>query len=307
VFTQYTDCSSSKSQTGFSATRQNQNFACFPAPCACATYQGTQTCGSTQCNVTVDNLPGDPSDSIIVKSYNKDGCNNADLQFSTALLSGTCLTIPAYGSTPASSKKQSCGSEIKLEEWNAGGCQGTPTSSTRVPFSGSVCSGFSGQSIYYACTVPACIHVDSELVYNGNKHSFTDLPEDCVVPHTVTRDGVKVTTSCPGSLRVTHEHLVMTPEGWKEAGSLKVGDALYSKIGGEAKCIIQQIETEYKQQYSGLNCLESEVEANGHWISTFGNIHAVPAFWMKYGSKVLGVKLASSIGDSFANFFYGYY
>ena len=50
------------------------------------------------------------------------------------------------------------------------------------------------------------------------------------------------------------------------------------------------------KRYFGLNCEESVVLANGLKTSTFGEFHEVPSLWMKFSSKVFGVKMASFIG-----------
>jgi hypothetical protein len=93
----------------------------------------------------------------------------------------------------------------------------------------------------------------------------------------------------------------MTPGGWKKAGDLNIGDRLFSKVHSEeeADCEITHMETELKQQYFGLNCENSHVEANGYWVSTFGITHNIPAAWMKILTRVVGVKAASRAGDYF--------
>ncbi len=50
-------------------------------------------------------------------------------------------------------------------------------------------------------------------------------------------------------------------------------------------------------RYFGLNCLHSEVLANGIKTSTFGKYHAIPAWWMRVVGGALGPKRASSLGD----------
>jgi hypothetical protein len=99
----------------------------------------------------------------------------------------------------------------------------------------------------------------------------------------------------------------MTPVGWVQAGDLKVGDKLFSQIHSEtADCEITAVEVEKNQKYFGLNCANSEVKANGYWVSTFGDVHTLPAAWMKAMSAVVGVHKASAWGDCIANFLYGW-
>jgi len=300
----YNDCSS-KNVIGYAAFVQDAQSNCVVSGCLC---DSNNNCGEYKCNQS--SIPADPPNSVIYKEFSATGCKSADLTSSTATQSGKCFSQAAVGSEPAYSLRQTCGSSVKYEYWDGTeNCQGDPTQSQEVVLpSRTVCVPGGSLSFSYSCTNPACIHEDTKFTYNGQKHSFKDLPHDCVVPHSVVRDGVKIATSCPGVLRVTHEHLVMTLSGWKEAGSLKVGDLLFSKINDfDESCTVTSVQTEERQVYSGLNCIQSEIEADGYWISTFGSTHALPAFWMKYASQVVGVQTASSIGDYFANLFYGYY
>ena len=52
-----------------------------------------------------------------------------------------------------------------------------------------------------------------------------------------------------------------------------------------------------KQEFFGLNCLNSEVLAAGIKCSTFEKLHSIPSFWMSIMGKVLGIKRASAVGD----------
>jgi len=85
----------------------------------------------------------------------------------------------------------------------------------------------------------------------------------------------------------------------KRAASVKVGDFLYSDMDEKNTCEVTKVDMEMDQTYFGLNCEESEVLASGYKTSTFGISHSIPAFWMKYASKIFGIQTASSIGDAF--------
>lgn len=150
-----------------------------------------------------------------------------------------------------------------------------------------------------------CFHEDTQIVYNGVQMTLNDIQASssplCSVPHVIKADGVKISTTCSGSLRLTNEHLVYTQEGLKTAGSIKKGDVLFADMDEKQTCEVVQVEREIAQTYFGLNCEDSEVLADGYKTSTFGIFHAVPAMWMKYASKVIGVKYASQLGDVFAN------
>jgi len=136
------------------------------------------------------------------------------------------------------------------------------------------------------------------MTYDDFKAS--DSP--CNIPHEFQASGVKVTTTCPGVLRLTAEHLVMTPEGFKAAGELLAGDRLYSKVHGDvADCTVISVESEVSGKYYGLNCEDGHVEADGYWVSTFGVQHTIPNAWMKVASKFIGVRYASHLGDRIAS------
>jgi hypothetical protein len=64
--------------------------------------------------------------------------------------------------------------------------------------------------------------------------------------------------------------------------------------------VIRVTQEDSEQHYFGLNCHESVVLANGFKASTFGNYHSIPAAWMKYGSKLIGIERASKWGDAIA-------
>jgi hypothetical protein len=97
-------------------------------------------------------------------------------------------------------------------------------------------------------------------------------------------------------LRLTGDHLVFTLAGLKAAASVAVGDTVFADLSETERCSVVHVASEdaqHKQTYFGLNCLESIVLADGIKTSTFGHYHWFPAAWMKYASKVLGVKRAS--------------
>jgi hypothetical protein len=131
--------------------------------------------------------------------------------------------------------------------------------------------------------------------------SLVKADSPCFVPHIIHASGVKLSTACSNTmpLRLSGEHLVWTPTGYVQADSLKVGDFLYDQENNQ--CEINLVESELNQEYYGLNCEDSEVLADGWKVSTFGITHNVPSLWMKFSSKLFGVKLSSLIGDRFAS------
>lgn len=169
----------------------------------------------------------------------------------------------------------------------------------------------SHQGVYATVTVPcSCFHESTVVSYEGSLWTLPQLVEEkearCHVPHVVHEEGVRVWTSCERVLRVTNTHLVFTIErGMVEAGKLKQGETLEGGWRGEKRCIVERVEREEKmERYFGLNCEVSVVIADGYKTSTFGGFHTLPSLWMKFVSKLVGVKMASKIGDKIVHFIF---
>jgi len=126
----------------------------------------------------------------------------------------------------------------------------------------------------------------------------------CNVPHIYRAEGVELITSCnKESLRLSNEHLVYTQRGLIEASTVKVGDILFQDLEESRSCKVIQIE-EQTASYFGLNCEESVVLADGFKTSTFGKLHFIPSLWMRFMTPILGVRLASSLGEYLSQLFY---
>lgn len=165
------------------------------------------------------------------------------------------------------------------------------------------CSGTATES-----TSSTCFHESTLVTYNGQTLSLAQIQAssndrlDCKVPHIVRARGVIIETSCNRVLRLTEDHLVYSSKGLMAASALITGDVLFSDLDQLHPCkVIRTSQESHDQTYFGLNCAESIVLANGIKTSTFGKYHAIPAFWMKYASKIFGIERASSIGDGIAN------
>ena len=144
---------------------------------------------------------------------------------------------------------------------------------------------------------------------NGRHWTLTELQQGdsgCVIPHIVHGKGVSVSTSCGGApLRLTHDHLVQTPDGWRQAGQLTPGSVVFGTMDKSRLCTVQSVVPETQTQtYFGLNCPDSVLMSDGILVSTFGRMHTLPALWMKYASKVFGIERASSWGDHLANAYF---
>jgi hypothetical protein len=133
------------------------------------------------------------------------------------------------------------------------------------------------------------------------------LKEECKVPHIVRARGIIIKSECNNKLgvlplRLTEDHLVFTATGLIPASELSIGDTIFSDLAQTHHCRVVEVSKETSDQtYFGLNCLESIVLANGIKTSTYGKYHTIPALWMKYASKLIGIERASSIGDTVAN------
>lgn len=151
-----------------------------------------------------------------------------------------------------------------------------------------------------------CFHTSSIITYKGKAHTLEDLRRnlECAIPHTVLRRGLAITTTCsPLAVRVTDGHLLESPSGFVRADSIQAGDILVS--GESPSCRVLSVIREHADQpYFGLNCLESVVTVAGVRASTFGNFHLIPSLWMRYAGRIFGIKIASNIGDAFANIFH---
>jgi hypothetical protein len=160
----------------------------------------------------------------------------------------------------------------------------------------------------------SCFHDSTRITYkDGKTFSLDNLKQgrvaECRVPHIVrATNGVRIETSCsPGSssgsnaLRLTGDHLLYTLRGLRAASTIVVGDVLFGDMAESQRCqVIRVTKEDSEQLYFGLNCHESIILANGLKASTFGNYHSIPAAWMKYTSKLVGVERASKWGDAIA-------
>jgi hypothetical protein len=147
-----------------------------------------------------------------------------------------------------------------------------------------------------------CFHVDSTIDYKGTEYTYLDFLSgrvaECSVPHSPLSTGVRVSTSCDKTLRVTDTHLVATTKGFQLAYSLKPGDVLFGDYSDTNHCVVQSVVKEAAlQTYFGLNCVHSEVLASGLRASTFGDFHTLPSWFMTYVGGLLGAEYASRVGE----------
>jgi len=281
------DTTCSGGYIAFSANLVSSSGSCFATNC---TNIGSQY-GKTVCDTS---LPADPAGAIVSGQYANQDCSG-DPTFYAAASSGTCNP-----KTDGTSTKVECAGNYKQTDYTSPDCTTGGSVSVDVPFSGSFCTA----GTYLSCALK-CFHTESTITIGDKPYSYEDLKKEdspCAIPHEFKANGLKIATTCPGVLRVTSEHLVMTSNGWKMAGELREGDKLFSKVHSEnADCTITDISSDVGGQYFGLNCESSHVGSDGYWVSTFGYTHNIPAAWMNVVSKLFGVKFASNLGDKISH------
>ena len=150
-----------------------------------------------------------------------------------------------------------------------------------------------------------CFHETSEITYKNKVYNFAELLDgsepECVVPHTPLSTGVRISTNCGQTFRVTGSHLIATTNGYQPAHRLAKGDIVYAGFGEGKECTVTSTEKDsVPESFFGLNCVHSVVLVDGIRASTFGDFHFLPAFYMRYVGSILGIRLASWFGDFLA-------
>jgi hypothetical protein len=154
-----------------------------------------------------------------------------------------------------------------------------------------------------------CFHESTKITYQGRIFTLAQLlageEPECTVPHTPTARGVIISTDCAKTLRVTQTHLVATSTGFQLAHTLTAGDVLFDDMAGEPRCTVTSVTREKgRERYFGLNCIHSELLADGLRTSTFGDFHTLPSWYMYYAGLALGPEAAARLGDAVAEAFY---
>jgi len=234
------------------------------------------------------------SNFIGIYSYTDNKCTNL------IIIDGTIanLCIPQSNTT---SKIANCyGNQISGNIFANINCQGTPVFVQNGTGGCAPLLEVPGQYSNIACG-GSCFHEETVLKYKEETLTLDSLKQNkhasCHSPHTYYTEGVKVSTNCNNTLRLTKDHLVYTQRGLIQAGLVVRGDRLFKDERETASCFVERVESEGFSNYFALNCEESVVLADGYKTSTFGTTHLVPSLWMKYISKFIGVRAASILGD----------
>jgi len=107
-------------------------------------------------------------------------------------------------------------------------------------------------------------------------------------------EGVHVRTECGHSLKLTREHLVWAEGGFMRAGDVRQGHRV--RVAGDETCAVASVEPA-QGPWFGVQCLESEVKANGVHASVFAHYHAVPAVYMRWMGWAVGARRAAELGQ----------
>jgi hypothetical protein len=215
------------------------------------------------------------------------------------------MGIPAIGVSGSTSAQFTCNAgKIGVSTFNAlFSCSGSPQNSIELGISGCQTTG-SDSFALNGCGQPGgpCFHKDTFITYKGTaalKMADLEHHPECRIPHKVIADGVKIDTDSGHSLRLTNDHLVFTASrGLVPAIELQMGEKLFTTVSDDSTSSVIRITPEKGELYFGLNCLHSEVLANGIKTSTFGSYHVIPSWWMSGVGRIIGPKRASSIGDA---------
>jgi len=159
----------------------------------------------------------------------------------------------------------------------------------------------------------SCFHESTRITYKSKQYTLAQLlngeEPECHVPHVPSARGVVISAACNNGeekkLRLTDTHLVATSSGHQLAHTLRSGDVLFGDFEGAQTCAVMNItKEEQTEKYFGLNCVHSEVLADGLRTSTFGDFHALPSWYMYYAGLSLGPETASRLGDAVADVFH---
>jgi hypothetical protein len=249
------------------------------------------------------------------------GCSGIWTSSTFSLICGTNSSILTGAIQDCSASMSTCGGCSVKQATKGGTCvSGNPTTSLPISSYKWTCpsvattttttSTSSGTTTSPSTSSTTCFHESTLIMYKGQTYSMEQLKnmnhEECRIPHIVrSKSGVIIEATCKGTtattLQLTSDHLVYsaTVSGWKSAGSISVGDIIYYDMEKKQQCTVTRVTQDKSEQtYFGLNCLDSQVLANGILTSTFGRYHWIPSAWMKLAGSVLGVERASKWGDA---------
>ena len=258
----------------------------YSCPCSCGSTCPTDGDGDTVCKAVQTAYEGNSA------SYScKSGAASCEVG-----VSGTC------GDVTQDQLDVICEAVCSAIESDSSSCTYTSNAGTCTSES----SGSSGGGSN------SCFHESTIITYKGARYTMTELlngaEPECHVPHTPSARGVVVSASCSGEereakqVRLTDTHLVATSKGYQLAHTLRAGDMLFGDAEGSQSCSVINITKEERSaKYFGLNCVHSEVLADGLRTSTFGDFHTLPSWYMYYAGLALGPESASRLGDAVAD------
>lgn len=238
--------------------------------------------------------------------------------------SGTCVVDPSPGTNrsakftfasattytqEASQFSQTCSLTVQTATYDNCACVMVPSFVVEAPYNyyrispvgngTAMCAPTTTMGPVTTTPAPVCFHESTRITYAGSEYSLAELAllPACHIPHQPTADGVSIRTVNGRRLRLTADHLVFTARGLVAAGEVHQGDVLFSDLAEQQPVEVESVAADKGQRYFGLNCLRSEVLADGFKTSTVGHYHLLPSLWFRYAGSLLGIERASRLGD----------
>ena len=285
------------------------NDGCSPVSAGVCTTTIPDAYSTISCEASA---PAQPSTGWFYANQYSDA-NCATLRKRTANFGSECLNFGA-----GTSFRSGCnfGQTSFSTYTSVNQCDGTSPDQTNTKFAVRCTNFNSGESEdstegCFLASGGECFHSDSELEIRGRKVNLANLQanevDQCVVPHIVESRGWTVVHSCSSKpLRLTAKHLVFVKgRGLIFAEQISPQDTLFGDLVDKKECSVTAVSQDAaNSKFFGLNCQhDSVVLANGVKTSIFGNLHTIPALYMKYGSYILGVERASRLGDFIAKWY----
>lgn len=166
----------------------------------------------------------------------------------------------------------------------------------------SYCASSCDGSYYYDDddSTSTCFAENTIISYKDKHYTLPELlagkEPECTVPHVVRTKGGILKTDC-GNLELTGNHLVWINDKFTPAQNAETGDSVL-RDDGKYCTVIKYVPKGFSSEHFGVNCLESEIFANGFKASPFEYNHEVPSAFLKVFSQFVGIKAASYMGNA---------
>lgn len=310
------------------------NVPCTPSACTATTFPGQS--GQTTCGTSFPSIPANLQSQYVFTRFTSTTTCSGTFDTQQTTQTGACIAIYRFSGNSQKITCNADGT-TNFNQFVSTDCSGAPTTSGGLSVGVCNKVAGAGARWVSSCPVPtttatttttsttklttsvsqtttttsstqtaapasgnSCFHIDTTITYEGQEFRLEDYAKagDCHIPHKVIGDGVRIEMDGGRVLRLTNDHLVFADgKGLVAASDLRVGDHLFTSLDERDILTVRAIFPEHKQQYFGLNCLDSIVLANGIKTSVFGKFHMVPSWWMATVGRIVGVENASKSGD----------